>query len=253
MDIKEWLKTWVPIIGRIAGICGVIIAAIAAYIVYTTREPRAKLTAKAYYENWRAPRVVTEDLTYLEGARSQFKSQDVNDQADLKTVWVLLDSEPNYHAHDIGEMHCMCSITITNEGGGPATNVIMDFPDANHVEFYRGGIPEKEAKKSTGKIFYQLEENLPQQEKCQVIVWTHCKPERKCGKRLNISCEQDTASICVRIPVRGYAKYMSYYPGWTIFLIVIMWVVIHAFVWFMRRRKKKPKPAILSAKTSRGT
>ncbi len=253
MDIKRFSEKWLPIICGIVGVCGLIISAITVCILIAQHKAKAKLMAVVDYENWRVPRAVTSDLIALDGARSQFKSQDFNDRADLKTVWVMLDGEPNYSAHDIGEMHCMCSITITNEGGGPATNVIMDFPDANHVEFYGGEIPEKEAKKSTGKIFYQLEENLPQQEKCEVLVWTHCKPERKYGKMLNICCEQDTASIFVRIPVRGYAKYMSYYPGWTIFLIVIMWFVIHAFVWFMRRRKKKQKPAILSAKRSRGT
>lgn len=236
----ESFKKSLPII--ISIVSGIIISSITAYIILITGAPRPKLTAKAYYENWRTPRVATEDLTDLEGARSQFKKKDPNDRSllktdhnDLKTTWEMLDGEPNYSATDINDMLCMCSITISNKGGAPAKEVKMYFPDASHVEFAVGGIPEKEFKESNNKIFYVLDKELSQEDNIEVRVWTKCTPNRECADKLSIACEKDRASICVRIPVRGYAQYMSYYPGWTIFLIVIIWFVIHAGVWIKRR------------------
>lgn len=259
MDIKKFSKNWLPIICGIVGVCGLIISAITLCILIAQHKAKAKLTAVVDYENWSAPRVVTADLTDLERARRESKKKDPNvlsqlktDHNDLGTNWVLLGREPNYSAPDVEKMLCMCSITIGNKGSVSANEVKMYFSDAIIVEFYGGGIP-KQNREIKDKIFYRLVDDLPGGEEIKVRVWTHCKPERKCADKLNIACDSDKASICVRVPVRWYARCMSYYPGWTIFLIVIMWVVIHTFVWFMRRRQKKPKSAILSAMTSRGT
>lgn len=241
MDIKRFSEKWLPIICGIVGVCGLIISAITICILIAQHKAKAKLTAVVDYENWSAPRVVTADLTDLEEARREFKKKDPNDWSllktdhnDLGTNWVLLGREPNYSAPNVEKMLCMCSITIGNKGGASANDVRMYFPDANHVEFYGGGMPEQN-REIKDKIFYRLLDDLPGGEEIKVHVWIDCEPDRKCADRLNISSKEDTASIHVRIPVRGFAQLMSDHPKWTIFSIVIMWFVIHAFVWFMRR------------------
>jgi hypothetical protein len=132
----------------------------------------------------------------------------------------------------------MCSITITNEGRGEATDLIMHFPDATHVEYYGGGIPEQERRPSMDKLFYQLETSLPQGGEINVLVWTECKPERKYGEELAISCEGDTARIQVCLPVMGFAQFMSNHPVCTIVLGGVIWLLMPAFFWVRHRRHR---------------